>query len=122
MKTIRAGSRHIHDVELVESIIERVHADWPITEVICGCSKGVDIIGATWAEKKGLPIHFMPADWVKGSWAGPFRNGKMVAIADMLIVIRYLSSKGSRDVLMQAKAKGIRIYDFIQKEVEIDGL
>ena len=119
MKTIIAGSRDITDVELVESIIERVHADFPITEVICGCCRGVDILGATWAEKKGLPIHFMPANWkLHGPPAGPIRNRHMVEIADMLIVIRYLSSKGSRDVLMRSKSKGIRLYDFVQKEIK----
>lgn len=118
MKTIIAGSRNITDVELVESIIEKVHKDFPITEVICGCCRGVDILGATWAEKNGIFIHYKPAKWkLYGPAAGPIRNGDMVAIADMLIVIRYLSSNGSRDVLAKSKAKGIIVHDFPQEEI-----
>lgn len=43
MKTIIAGSRDIHDADLLEQTIKQ--SGFEITVVVSGCAKGVDKLG-----------------------------------------------------------------------------
>lgn len=56
----------------------------------------------------------MPAEWNKyGLAAGPIRNGKMLDLGiDMVFVFHrdIENSKGSRDMINQAKSRGIETY------------
>lgn len=111
---IIAGSRTIKDYETVARVIEEVEWEKEITEVVCGMASGVDDLGRKWARSKGIPVLEMPADWNKhGRSAGPIRNEEMAKDADALILIWDGKSKGSADMLRQAKKHGLKIYGYV---------
>ena len=109
MKVIIAGSRTIKDIHLVEQAITRSGFD--ITEVVCGCARGVDLLGARWAQARNIPVALFPADWDRhGKAAGPIRNAEMAKHADALILIWDGVSPGSKNMRDTARNAGLRYY------------
>lgn len=98
MKVIIAGSRDIEDYSLLIRAIKNSMFD--ITEVVCGCARGADTLGETWAIANNIPIKKFPADWnTHGKKAGPIRNAQMGDYADCAIVLWDSVSKGSKNMI-----------------------
>lgn len=112
MKTIIAGSRSITDYS--EVWVATTDSEFEITEVVCGMARGVDMLGKTWGEKYGIPVKEFPADWdANGKAAGPIRNRQMADYADALILVWDGHSKGSANMLQEAKKRGLKIHQHI---------
>lgn len=111
MKVIIAGGRKYHEQPGDRAILDRLHAEFHFTEVICGCATGADTLGAEWAEERGIPIcHFRP-DWKRfGRLAGIMRNSDMADAADALIA--FPGGRGTHDMVKKAKSKGLKIFRF----------
>ena len=109
MKTIIAGSRTINSPEIVaEAIIE---SGFDITEVVSGTARGVDSVGEQIARDFGIPVSRFPADWyVFGKIAGVMRNKEMAKYADAAIVVWDGSSKGSANMIAEAKKAGLKVF------------
>lgn len=88
MKTIIAGSRSAtaHDVSMAMNDCPFLHE---ITEVVSGCA--------------------FPADWTIGKGAGVIRNQVMADYADALVGIWDGDSRGTKNMLAEAK-NGIRTF------------
>lgn len=113
MRVIIAGSRDITDYELVKREVEQFIADCgPITEVVCGCAKGVDTLGRRWAEEAGLPVREFEPDWMLGKKAGPLRNQKMADYAEGLVLVHH-HSRGSLDMLKRATQRELVIRELV---------
>lgn len=106
MKVILAGSRDIVDKEAVFTIFDSCPYD--ITEVVCGCARGVDRLGEEWATMRGIPVKLFPAKWQAFSKAGKFytdksagfkRNLAMGEYADALFAIWDGRSRGTKHML-----------------------
>jgi hypothetical protein len=110
MRTIIAGSRYFTDMPTLEKAIE--DSGFDITEVVCGCARGVDTLGKEWAENYGVQVALFPADWQKfGKAAGPIRNQEMAEYGDSLILLwNPESSRGSRSMLREAKKLNLDIF------------
>ena len=109
MRTIIAGSRTITDYELVTEAIH--NSGFSITEVICGGAKGVDELGAKWAENNNATIVYVRARWdVFGKSAGYKRNEAMAHLADAAIVI-HNNSPGSLHMIVIAKKFGLIVFE-----------
>ena len=83
-------------------------------EIVSGTARGADRLGERYASERGYTIKRFPADWDKdGNKAGPIRNAKMADNADALIVFWDGQSKGTQNMIMEAKKKGVavRIYN-----------
>ncbi len=107
MRTIIAGSRECHHYHLVCQAIEE--AGWEITAVISGCARGVDSFGEQYAAEHGIPVERHPADWKKlGRKAGPLRNHEMAQCADALIAVLYPGSRGTENMIQQARDAGLK--------------
>lgn len=107
MKTIIAGSRHLENYEAFKAAFE-MHCDWHPSEIVSGCAWGVDAMGERWAREKGIPVKQFPADWkTKGRGAGPIRNAQMAEYAEALFLYWNGESRGSANMLQQAKEKGL---------------
>lgn len=101
MKVIIAGSRDITDFGLVNDIVQPYLKN--ITEIVCGCAKGVDQLGWEIGQIAEIPVKEFPADWNKhGKAAGPIRNKQMADYADAAIVI-HNGSKGSLNMIEQMR-------------------
>ena len=106
MKTIIAGSRDFTDYAFVCDVMSKLGAKDLVTEVVCGMSRGVDLMGKKWAEYWQIPVKEFPANWQSDAFgydptAGPKRNGEMVAYADGLIAILHKNSKGTMNCILQ---------------------
>ena len=88
-----------------------------ISEVVCGMARGVDLLGKSWAEKEGVLVKEMPANWrpdgPRGKLdraAGYKRNIAMGNYADALIAIWDGKSDGTRHMIQIARAKGLKVF------------
>lgn len=114
MRVIIAGTRTIHNKELVYAAIK--NSGFDITCVLCGGARGVDLIGKEYALEHRLPVEMYLADWNKfGNKAGPLRNMEMAKNANALILVWDGSSKGSLSMLTEARHKGLKIFEMVVK-------
>ena len=117
MKTIIAGSRTIADRETVFELLERI--PWEVTEVVSGAARGVDVLGEQWASDNRIRLSRFPASWHKhGKAAGPIRNQEMADYADALVAIWDGESRGTKDMIDKAMAKGlqVKLFQLVEEE------
>ena len=108
MKTIIAGTRTIHDFNLVRQAI--IDSGFNISEVVCGEARGVDTLGKNWAHYNNIPVKSFPADWSQyGKSAGYKRNVQMADYAEALIAIT-TGSPGTAHMINIAHEKGLKIF------------
>ncbi len=114
MKVIVAGGRNFKKYQVVEDAIkDAISKGLQITQVVSGGARGVDTMGETWAVKNGVDIKRFPAEWDKyGVSAGPIRNAKMAEYGEALILIWDGVSSGSKNMLLQAKNRNLKIFLF----------
>lgn len=121
MKTVIAGSRtlckdadsRMQDFISMDVALERAKAGGiDISEVVCGMAAGVDLAGKAWAEAFGIGVIECPADWDQyGKAAGHIRNKYMASIADAVIVIWDGESRGSKNMLENARKRKLPTLD-----------
>lgn len=109
MKVIIAGIRTLENYEAVKAAVRK--SGFEIEEVVSGCANGADKLGEKWAFENGLPIKRFPADWDRnGKAAGPIRNRKMAEYADALIAIWDDMSPGTRNMIHEARKRGLKVH------------
>jgi hypothetical protein len=109
MKTIIAGSRDIIDGEELQKAIK--DSDFEITEVVCGCARGVDELGLIWATYNDIPVKKFPANWKMGKMAGRERNIEMARYADALIAVMLKEgTAGTSHMIKVAKMQGLKVF------------
>ena len=117
MKVVIAGSRTITDYEILLDAMSQV--DWVITEVVSGLATGVDTLGMRWAKEKNIPVKEFRAEWeLHGKAAGPIRNSQMAKYADAVIVIWDGESRGSKNMIEEAKGHGLELKVFDLKDLK----
>jgi hypothetical protein len=80
-----------------------------------GRSRGGDGIGEVSAKILELPVKGFPANWKKfGLAAGPIRNGKMVKLADALVV--FPGGSGTDNVTELALVHGLKVVRYSEGE------
>lgn len=115
MKLVICGGRHYRLNDEDFELLDKLHAEHKITEVVSGACAGADKDGEAWAERNGIPVkQFMPAWDDQGSAAGPIRNQAMADYADACIA--FPGGRGTQDMLNKARAKGMRL--IIERSVE----
>lgn len=115
MKVIIAGGRNFTNFNTVSDAIEA--SGFEITEVVSGMAKGVDTLGEVYALGKNIPVVGFPADWNKhGRAAGPMRNKEMAEYANALIAVWDGISKGTANMIMQARRNGLDVFIYLVKE------
>ena len=111
MKVVIAGSRDITDYDVLLKAIKE--CPFQITEVISGRARGVDALGEQFAEDYGLKLHPFPADWKRlRNAAGPIRNAQMADFADAVLCVWDGKSPGTKDMMNQARKRGLPLYVF----------
>jgi hypothetical protein len=109
MKVIIAGSRDLLDPALVEAAV--MASGFTITEVVCGCARGIDTLGEFWALSNGIPVKHFPAQWEKygRKSAGRIRNAEMAMYGEALIAITTVTP-GTANMIAIAGARGLPSY------------
>ncbi len=112
MKLLVCGDRNYEDSKLLFSILNELHSEHKVIEVIHGAAKGADILGHVWAEEHGIKSTPVYADWKQfGRAAGPIRNNRMLEMQPDLVVAFHKNindSKGTKNCLEQAEELGIK--------------
>lgn len=117
MKTIIAGSRDIIDYGLVTEAMNRI--DWDVTEIVSGGARGIDTLGERWASDNNVSLKIFPADWdTYGKAAGPIRNAQMAKYADALVAIWDGKSRGTSNMIGEAKDLGLKVVVFLESELK----
>lgn len=116
MKTIIAGSRSIKSLSTVISALDSCEFKNEITEVVSGGATGVDQLGELLAKKIGIPTRIFLANWEKyGKVVGMIRNREMAEYADALIAVYDGVSRGTKNMIEEAKKKDLKIYIYDKK-------
>ena len=99
MKVIIAGSRTIHDKNLVWCALEKT--TFTITTLFSGGAQGVDLIGEEWARSKGIPIiSYRPHYSIDNPRHAPLlRNIDMARDGDALIAVWDGNSHGTAHMI-----------------------
>lgn len=98
MKVIIAGSRGIIDKNIVNQAIK--DSGFKISEILCGCAKGVDDLGRQYGKENDIPVVEYPANWTKyGNAAGIMRNIVMSKKCDALIAVWDGKSRGTKHMI-----------------------
>jgi hypothetical protein len=89
------------------------------TTVMTGGAQGADTLAHQTAVEMGYAVEIFKADWDKyGKRAGPDRNQRMVnAGADLCLAFPLAGSIGTWDCVRRARAAGIPVEVFDQKEI-----
>ena len=110
MKILICGSR---DWWSVDTVMKRLSVLPKSTIIIEGEARGADTIARQCAEKLGMMVIKMPADWTKyGKAAGPIRNRQMLDIKPDKILAFHdniAESKGTKDCVTEARKRGIPV-------------
>jgi hypothetical protein len=109
VKVIISGSRSISDQSIVEEAISE--SKFAISEVFCGCAKGVDSCGRVYANKNGIPVKDFEPNFSKfGNSAPIMRNVVMALHADALIAVWDGKSIRTRQMIDEAHHRGLKVY------------
>ena len=81
-----------------------------LTIILSGLAKGADTLAVKYANEHNYQWHGYAADWGRfGKSAGIRRNTQMADNADALIAFWDGSSRGTKNMIEQAQAKGLQI-------------
>lgn len=112
MKTIIAGMRDFHHYPTLLAAIR--DCPWNIDHVVSGGATGVDALGEQYASESGLPLQVFAItrkQWNEfGKKAGPMRNRQMAESAEALLAIWDGKSKGTKNMIETAQAKGLHVH------------
>ena len=110
-RVIIAGTRTFDDYSLL-----REYADYKLSkvadsiEIVSGGAQGADALGERYAKEKGYSLRVFPADWAQyGRSAGPMRNKQMADYADALLAYWDGKSKGTLNMIEEARARGLKV-------------
>ena len=79
MKILVCGGRDYFDSEYLFEVLDYIHNEIRITNVVNGAASGADLLSSDWANVNNIDSTEYPADWDHyGRAAGPIRNQEMV--------------------------------------------
>lgn len=109
-RVIIAGSRTFDNFEVLVERCDYFLRNLGEVTIVSGTARGADKLGEMYAEMREFPIKRFPADWDKyGKKAGHIRNEQMAQFAEYLILFWDGKSKGSANMLMNAKKYNLKI-------------
>lgn len=113
MRVIIAGCRDIFGETARRFVSEAIsESGWKsqINEVIHGAASGIDTAAGEYCKDR-WKVTAVPAEWDKyGKSAGPIRNRQMAAMGDALIAVWDGKSRGTRNMISEATALGLKVF------------
>lgn len=113
MRVLVCGGRDWRDAELVEKVLDSLHAArGPFVRLIHGGARGVDRIAGRWARKNGvLEWDFLPEWHRAGTLDGAARNQLMIAEGAPDLVVAFPGGLGTADMLERARAAEVEVIE-----------
>ncbi len=110
LRVLVCGGRTYSDEEHLNDILDRMHRNYVITEIIHGGANGADKMAGLWACSRGIDVTVCPAAWERyGKAAGHIRNKEMLEL-NPDIVIAFPGGRGTSNMLEQAFKAGVKAY------------
>lgn len=110
MRVIVAGTRDL-EVSMAQLMTVIEHSGFAVTELVSGHSGNIDLLGEQWARALRIPVRRFTASWgVYGLSAGPKRNRQMADYADALIALWDGNSRGTKNMIEEARKQNLDIY------------
>jgi hypothetical protein len=108
MRLVVTGGRDYCNTARIFAALDELHARKPVTVLIEGEARGVDVRAKAWARQRGIAFDPFPADWDNlGPAAGPIRNGWMIDLGKPDFALVFPGGTGTADMLGKVKAAGI---------------
>jgi len=112
MKILITGGRTYQDIDSIRTVLTYLKEGAEIT-IIHGAARGADSLAGFVAKELGMNVVAEPADWKRyGRGAGPIRNQQMLDMNPDIVIYFHKAladSKGTKDMVNRAKAKGTSI-------------
>lgn len=110
MRVLVCGGRDFDRQEVVDSFLDELLAEVDITLIIHGAARGADLLGASWAHRRGINVLAFPANWKKyGRSAGHVRNAQMLKDGNPDLVVAFPGGRGTAHMVNIAKAANIKV-------------
>lgn len=123
MHVIICGGRDFIDYGFAFRMLNQIHKECPITQVIEGGQRtrdkhtreiigGADYWGMRWAKRNGIECITMRADWNKyGKAAGMIRNKRMLEEGKPDCVIAFKGGNGTANMMEIARTSKIEVIE-----------
>jgi hypothetical protein len=112
MRVLVCGGRTFYKAELLAQTLIAIHSKTPFTLVIHGTATGADSLAGAWALTHRVNVLRYPPAWTKhGKQSGAIRNRQMISEGKPDLVVAFPGGRGTRDIVDQAKAAGIRVIE-----------
>jgi hypothetical protein len=119
MRVAVCGGKDFLAQNLISAVLNNLHREEYISEVLVGKCRGVDELVASWAIRTGIPVTYYESDWLSfGAEADDVRNQALVAEQPYVIVL-FPGGKRTANLLQKAvdvKHQRILIVDPMQKQ------
>ena len=104
------GSRAVASCPALAARLAALHAAGELGMMVSGGAAGVDAQAAAWARAHEVPLIEHRPDYVAHGAAAPLvRNGLVVAVADLVLVVWDGASQGTLDAARKAARLGKRV-------------
>lgn len=111
MRIIVCGGRDFTNTQFVRNVLDDIHNEEGITEIIQGGARGADRMALCWAMDTQIPYTTVNAEWDKyGKAAGPIRNQEMIK-RNPDLVIAFDGGRGTESMVRIAHEYNVNVLD-----------
>jgi len=104
------------EVNFLNSTLDAIHKETPITNLINGAGNGADMLAIVWTAKNFILTTLFPADWERhGKSAGPIRNKQMLDEGKPDLVVAFAGGRGTANMVKQAMAAGVSVRNTVME-------
>src|SRR5688572_9601474 len=112
MRVLVCGGREFSDATLLNSTLDRLHAERRFTVLIEGGARGADTMAGEWADRCGIDRMTYRAEWAKfGRASGPSRNERMLADGKPALVLAFPGGTGTAHMMRIARAARVEVIE-----------
>ena len=110
VKVLVCGGRSYADAETLNRVLDDLHSEFAIIQLIEGDAPGADRLAGQWAERQQLPHRKFPAKWRQyGKGAGYLRNKEMIEVGRPDLVVAFPGGPGTANMVALARAAGVPV-------------
>ena len=95
--------------EAVFLVLDQIHEESEITELIHGGAKGADALAGKWADANGVRQVISKPDWGRYRRGAAVKNNQTMVDMGPDVVVAFPGGKGTADLVRRARKAGIRI-------------
>ena len=112
-RVLVSGWREYTNQEVVNGVLDELHAARRIDMLIHGAAQGVDTLAERWAMTRDVGTERYPAKWEQlGAGAGAARDQEMLDVGKPTLVVCFVAtaSRGTRDMMERAVAAKVPVH------------